>query len=81
MIARVNLQGLDEGRERALAVGGAAAVVWGVAVSLFVFSLGPEEIGWLEYAGLLVGGIAVLLALPPLFVVVRSWLRRRSTAL
>ena len=78
MIAQVRPR--DDDKERALAFGGLAAVVWGIAVSLYGFALVSQEIDWLEYAGAQVGGIAACLALPPLSVAVRSWLRLHPIA-
>ena len=66
-----------EQKESALALGGAVAVVWGIAVSLYALSLGAQQIGWDEYLAALVGGIAACLALPPFVLFARSWLRLR----
>jgi hypothetical protein len=73
--SRVIAQLEPEQKDFALTLGGVAAVVWGVAVSLYAFSLGSLEIGWEQYMGALIGGIAACLALPPLVVFTRSWLR------
>ncbi len=62
-----------EQKDFALTLGAAAAVVWGIAVSLYSF--GPRQIDWGQYMVALIGGIAACLALPPLVVFARSWLR------
>jgi Zn-dependent protease len=68
-----------EEKEGALAVGAAAAVVWGIAVSLYAFSFGAQDIGWVHYLAALVGGVAACLVLPPLALAARALLRFRHS--
>lgn len=76
MIAQLQHEHESDAKELALAIGGYAAVAWGIGVCLYAFSLGPQQIGWGEYASALVGGIATCLALPPLALMAHTWLLR-----
>lgn len=59
--------------ENALAVGSLVAVIWGLAVSLRAFYVGPLAVAWSQWFTQLLAGTAVCLAMPLLFVAVRDW--------
>ena len=72
------LANLHAGRfENALAVGSLVAVIWGLAVSLRAFYVGPLAIAWSHWFGQLLAGTLVCLAMPLLFVAVRDWTTAR----
>lgn len=75
------LANLHVGRfENALAVGSLVAVVWGLAVSLRAFYVGPVAIAWSQWFVQLIVGTVVCLAMPLLFVAVRDWTMARLAA-
>ncbi len=64
--------------QTALALGCLAGVVWGIAVSLRGFLLGPFDVQWMTWATQLFAGIGVCLVSPLVWFFVTEWTRTRS---
>ena len=64
----------EEATESALCVGTIAAVLWGIALSLYAFHLSPGEISWIEWSAQLFGGVLACLVVPLVWVRGTFWL-------
>ena len=68
----------SERGQTAVALGCLAAVVWGIAVSLRGFLLGPSDLLWADWAVQLFIGIGVCLVSPIVWLFVTERPRSRS---
>lgn len=64
----------EEATESALCVGTIAAVLWGIALSLYAFQLSPGDVTWIEWGAQLFGGVLACLAVPIAWVRGTFWL-------
>ncbi len=67
----------SERGQTAMAFGCLAAVVWGIAVSLRGFFLGPFDIQWMDWAAQLFAGVGVCLISPLVWFLVTERTRTR----
>jgi hypothetical protein len=67
----------EETTESALCVGVAAALVWGIALSVYALNLNPGEISWLAWGAQLLGGVLACLLVPLLWIRGAIWLSAR----
>lgn len=63
----------EEATESALCVGTVTALVWGIALSLYAFHLGPGEVSWIEWGTQLFGGVLACLVVPLAWVRGAFW--------
>lgn len=69
----------EETTESALCVGLAAALIWGIALSLYALNLTSGEISWLQWGLQLLGGIAACLLVPLAWARGAIWVSARVT--
>jgi hypothetical protein len=67
----------EEATESALCVGTVAALVWGIALSLYGFHLNSGDISWTQWGAQLFGGVLACLAVPILWVRGAFWVTSR----
>jgi hypothetical protein len=67
----------DEIAESALCIGIIAALIWGVALSLYGFHQPPGEVSWTAWGVQLLGGVVACLIVPLAFVRGRGWVLAR----
>ena len=70
----------EEATESALCVGTVAALVWGIALSLYGFQLNSGDISWTQWGAQLFGGVLACLAVPILWVRGAFWVTSKLGA-